>query len=225
MARIAPGLGDRVELLKHLAFDLHVFEHRLDDQIAVREGGQIRIGREQRHCALDLFAREPPLRRRRLVILPNHADAARERFRVQIDQPHRNADRQEVHGDAAAHGACADHADLGDGRGLHRGIETLDFRGLPFRKEQVAQRGRLRSGEQALEFRALDHPAFAEGQCRCLDRADHGIRRLEAEKLACMFFAKGGHGAGIRSDAALAGARQRPQRSELARERRGLLVQ
>ena len=87
-------------------------EHRLDDQVAIGQRLEIERRVQQPHRLFDLLAGHPALGGGRLVILAHHAGAAVERFLRHLDDRHRDAGRQEVHRNAAAHGPGADHADL-----------------------------------------------------------------------------------------------------------------
>ena len=104
-------LGDLVELAENLLLDLHILEHGLDDQVAIGEVLELERRLQQPHRAFDLLGGHPPLGRGRLVILAHHAGAAVERVLRHLDDRHRDAGAEEVHRDAAAHRAGADHAD------------------------------------------------------------------------------------------------------------------
>jgi hypothetical protein len=108
--------------------------------------------------------------------------------------------REEVHRDAAAHCAGADHADLVDGarRGVFR--QSLDLGGLALGEEEILLRLGLGAGHQLHEQLALGEHAFrirlGNG---CLDRADVVFGRLEAAELAGVGLAEFVEHAGVRA--------------------------
>ena len=79
-ARMAPGLRCRIERLEHLLLDLQVLEHRLDDEIRVRDViiGQRAFDQRQAVCRI-LRQLKPPLLQRALVIPLDDAQALVER--------------------------------------------------------------------------------------------------------------------------------------------------
>ena len=89
------GLRDAVERREHLLLDLHVLEHRLDDEIGV---AQIVVGErrpQQRHVPRDAVVREPASLRRALVVRADRRHALVERAGVHLEQHDRNpADRK-----------------------------------------------------------------------------------------------------------------------------------
>ncbi len=105
------GLGDAVELAENLLLDVHVLEHRFDDQIGILQIFQRQRRGQPAHAGFDFLHAEPALLGAVFVIAADDGDAAIERFLLGFDDGDRNADRQEVHRDAAAHGAGADDAD------------------------------------------------------------------------------------------------------------------
>ena len=108
------GLGDLVEPLEHALLDLHVLEHRFDHEVGVGQRLEVERRREPRHPLLDLRHRHAALLGRVLVVPAHDRNAAVERLFRGLDDGHGNAGREEIHRDAAAHRAGADHADLGD---------------------------------------------------------------------------------------------------------------
>ena len=185
LARIAPCLTMPSSLREHVLLDVHVLEHGLDDQVAIRERLEVERAGQQAHALLDVFRLELAALRRRVVVLADHAEAAVERVLLDLDDRHRNADVGEVHRDAAAHRAGADHADLLDRnrRGVVRHVRNLPH--LALGEEHVALRGRLRAGHQLHEQLALGGDALIERQVhRRFDAADVVLGREEAAELA-----------------------------------------
>ena len=110
-----------------------------------------------------------------------------------LDDDDLNADIGEVHGDAAAHGAGTNDADLVDGadRGVVRHVG--DLVGLALGEEVIALGGRLGAHHQLAEQLALGLEAILEGGGvhRSLDALDVGFRRGEAAELAGIGLAEG----------------------------------
>ncbi len=113
VARMAPGLAMASSSSEHVLLDVHALEHRLDDQVAVGQGGEVGRAGEAGHAGLGLLRLGGA---GALVVLADGADALVERLLLDLDHGHGDADVHEVHGDAAAHGAAADDADLLDRR-------------------------------------------------------------------------------------------------------------
>ena len=108
------GLGDLVEFLEHGLLDADFLEYRLDDQVGILE---IVIGHralQHAHALVQFFLGQLALLHAVFVVLADRGHALVQRFLLHFEHRHRNSRIQEVHGDAAAHGAGADHADLGD---------------------------------------------------------------------------------------------------------------
>ncbi|MCY1207008.1 hypothetical protein D9M72_185920 [compost metagenome] len=184
--------GDPVQLAEQLLLDLHVLEHRFDDQVGIGQLLQVQRGREQRHAGLDIGRAQAPLARGIFVVAPDRLQAAVQRLLRGLDDGHGVAGVEEVHGDAAAHGAGADDADAPDrkrGRvGAHIGHVPYLARG----KEVVALRRRLRAVEQFCEQFALALQAgFERLLHRRLDAADIEFGRIEAAKAARVGLAEG----------------------------------
>ena len=175
------GLGDLVELAEQFLLDRHVLEHGLDDQVAVGQRRQVQRGRQRGHALFHVVLRHAALGGGVLVVLADRRGAAVERGLLRFDHGHRDALVEEVHRDAAAHGAGADHAHL-----LHRPRgrafgQAVDLGGLALGEEHVALRLALHAADQLHELFALELLAFVEGQAgRRLDALDAGLGRLEA---------------------------------------------
>ena len=158
------GLGDLVELAENVLLDVHVLEHRLDDEVGVLQVVKAERRGEAAHARFDFLHREAALLGAVLVILADDGDAAVERLLLHFNDRHRNADAEEVHRDAAAHGAGADDADRFDRQRLHVRRQAVDLGGLALGEEDMALGGRLQPAHQLHEFAALDLHAFFEGQ-------------------------------------------------------------
>jgi hypothetical protein len=178
------GFGDAVQAREHVLLDRHLLEHRLDHEIAVREIPERERAREQRHVARHVGgARRAPFRGA-LVVAADHADAAIERLARSLDQHHRDAGREEIHRDAAAHGAGTDHADACDGPGRHVGGNTGNLRRPALGEEGVALRRGLRAVQQFAKQALFLRDPGVEGQVHGrLDGADRVLRREETAEL------------------------------------------
>src|SRR5690606_16191399 len=157
-------LTDPVEFGENLFLHIHIFEDRLDNDIGI--ANILKIGRacKERHIAVHLLLREAALGDRRRIILADDIDTAVKRLLRRLDDGHRNAGLQEIHGNAAAHGAGADDArgfDV-DKRGIRRDIG--DFRGLPLGEEDILLRLRLLAGEEFKEQLPLTREGLRERQ-------------------------------------------------------------
>ena len=149
VARIAPCFDDAVELAEHVLLHIHVLEDRFDDEIAIREILELERAFEERHALLDVVHRETAALCAALVVLANDVEAAIERILLRLDDRHGDADIGEVHGNAAAHRAGADDADLPDrdDRRVFRHIGNLPH--LSLGEEHIALRRRLRRRSSA----------------------------------------------------------------------------
>ena len=154
------GLGDLVEPAEHLLLHVHVLVHRLDDEVAVGERGEIERRRQQPHGLGHLLFGQLPLRRAGLVILAHQAGAAVERLVAHLDDRHGDARRQEVHRNAAAHRAGADHSDLADRARFGVFGQAIDLGRLALGEEEIALRRRLLAAHQLHEQFALFDNAF-----------------------------------------------------------------
>ncbi len=184
-------LDDLVELAEHVLLHVHVLEHGFDDQVAVGELLQLERAGQQAHALLDVFRLELAALRGGLVVLADHAQAALQRFLFGLHDGDGDADVREVHRDAAAHGAGADDADLGDRQRRRVGRHIRNLPHFALGEEHVALRGRLHAAHQLLEQRALDLHAFIERQIHCgFDGADVVFGSEEATELASVGFAE-----------------------------------
>ncbi len=136
---------------------------------------------QQPHARLDVGLAHAALLGGVLVILADHAEPAVERRLLSFDDRHGDADVEEIHRDAAAHRAGADHADLLDGQRRRVVGDIGDLPDLALGEEHVALRLRLRRRQQFQKRRALALDAFVERQFdRVADRADRALPGLEA---------------------------------------------
>jgi len=169
-------LAHAVELLEYLLLDAHVLEHGFDHQVHIRQVGIVQRGLQQRHARVELVLRELALLERVLVVLADGADAALQRFGLGLQHDDGDAGIEEVHRDAAPHGARADDAHLDDGAHGCVGRHVADFAGSTFGGKHMAQRarfGRLHQGQEAFAFDLL---AFIEGLVR---GSGHGFQALQ----------------------------------------------
>ena len=114
VASIAPGFATRVELGEDLLLQLHALEHGFDDRRRWRPGRRTRSvplinARRRAFSAASMRPRLTMLSK----VSSTVAEPAVERGLVDVEQRHGNAGVGERDGDAAAHGAGADHAGAG----------------------------------------------------------------------------------------------------------------
>ena len=173
-------LGDLVELREDLLLDIHFLEHRLDDEVGVRDVVHIGAAGQQAHALLDVGLGHPAAGHRDVVVLLDRPEAAIQRLLRGLDDGDRDAGIGEVHRNAAAHGSGTDDGDLLD-RARFRALRHVEhLGGLALGEEQVALRLRLIAGHELHERIALALQAFLERQLeRQLHRLDAGVRRLE----------------------------------------------
>ena len=143
------GLHHPVQLLEHSRLHAHVFKHRLNHQIGLRQIVVAQRGAQQSHALLQRLGLELALADLRLVIAAHGGHATLQRLKLQFQHLHRDTRVQKIHGDAAAHGARADdgHRRHGAQRRVRGQIRNLGRRTLT--EKQVAQRPALRRGHQA----------------------------------------------------------------------------
>ena len=107
-ARTQSGRVTRAELRERRLLQVHVLEHRLDDDVDLVEAVVAGRRRDERHRLLDLLGGHLALRHRDFVVLADRRQAALERRLVDFLQQHRDAGVRVGHRDAAAHRAGAD---------------------------------------------------------------------------------------------------------------------
>ena len=143
LARMAPGLQILSSSREDLLLQRHAFEDRFDDHVGLLEAVVGERGRDQRHALVHQLLREAAALHGVFVILADGGHAAVERCLSVSFSSTGNAGIGEVHGDAAAHGACADHrrAIYWDRRRFFRDVGDLGHFALA--EENVDQRLRL----------------------------------------------------------------------------------
>ena len=135
---------------------------------AIRACGLVRGERAARGCAA--------------IMRGHRVEAARERRVVGLDHLHGDAGIGEAHGDAAAHGAGADHRGAPDFGGLGGG-DLGKLRRLALGKEDVALRLRLLARDELEKQRALARQRpFDRRRERAAQRLDGRGRRLAAAR-------------------------------------------
>ena len=121
---------------------------------------------------------------RHLVVLLDRRHAALERGLVVLDDRHRNADIGEVHRDAAAHRAGADHGRALDLARRDVLADARDLRGLALGEEDMALRLRLVADDQLHEeARALSSAPRRSAYRASAHRLDRGGGRMQAARL------------------------------------------
>ena len=186
-------LGVGIERGKYLFLHRHGFEHRLDDQIGILDVFEPDHAGDQRHAFGRRIGRQTATRRTGLIVLLHDAEAALQRLFAGFDQRHRNAGIGKRHRDTAAHGAGADHRNLGDWTRLGAFRHARDLGGFTLGKERVALRLGLIADHQFEKAVALALHALIKRQIdRGADRISAGERRLKAPRL----LGHRGHGIG-----------------------------
>ncbi len=184
-ARIAPWLGDLVELAENLLLDLHILEHRLDDQIAIGQRIEIQTGAEQPHACFDIRLRHAALLGGAFIVAADRAEAAIQRFPCRFHDRDRNSGVEKIHRNAAAHRAGADDADFPD-RQRRRVVRYVgDLPRLALGKKHVTLGARLIGGNEIDKSLALELHAFVERQVDGgLDGPDRRFPGFEAAEFA-----------------------------------------
>ncbi|MNZ72476.1 hypothetical protein D3C78_908550 [compost metagenome] len=173
------GLAHLVEGAEHLLLDRQVLEHGLDHQVGVGQVGVVEGALQQFHALLQLRFGQLAALDADLVVLADLRQAAIQRLGLLLQQLHRNADVGEVHGDAAAHGAGADHRDLADRAERGSGIHSRNPSRFAFGEEHMALGNRLRGALGLPEQLALAGQAFVQRQrAGGLYRGQYPIGRL-----------------------------------------------
>ena len=175
------GLADRIEPREDLLLEVHLLEHRLDDDVGVLDVGVVGGAADQEHARIHVLLGDAAARDAALVILADHGEALVQRLRVGLQHAHGNAGVGEVHGDAAAHGAAAD--DRGRLDGLHGriGRHVGNLGGLALGEEGVALALGLLGADAFDEELALLLHALVEGEGeRVLHALDAARRRDHA---------------------------------------------
>ena len=128
-------LADFAQLAADLLLQAEILEHRLDHQIAITKVGMGQTALKQSHALGHLVGGHFAPGGAGLVIAPHDAQPAVQRLGADLHQAHGDPGIGEVHGDAAAHGAGADDANLSDMSQNHssfisKGIQSVFAAGL-----------------------------------------------------------------------------------------------
>ena len=176
------GLCDPVEVGEDALLEVHLLEHRLDDEVGVAASASKSVEPVMRRdAAVALLLGQPAARDRAGVVLPDRRKAAVERVLRGLDDRHRDAGIGEVHGDAAAHGAGADDAALADLARLHAGRHVRHLLGLALGEEDVALGARFLARQELHEQLELARLALAERLVEAVaHRFDAGRDRAQA---------------------------------------------
>jgi signal transduction histidine kinase/CheY-like chemotaxis protein len=178
------GPGHPVQTREHLLLEGHLLEDGFDHEVGIGHRADVGGALDEPHALLDVLSGEPPLAGRGLVILAHHAQTPLQRVPGHLDHRDRDAGVGEAHGDAAPHGAGADHRHLADLAGRRVGRDVGDLGRLALGEEKVALGLGLRRDQQLLEQLALPGQALVEGQVDGgLDGLDAGLRGPEAPRL------------------------------------------
>ena len=143
------GLHHPVQLFEYCGLDAHVFKHRLNHQIGLRQVLVLQRGAQQSHALLQRLGLELALADLRLVVAAHGGHAALQRLKLQFQHLHGDTGVQKIHGDAAAHGSRADDGYRRDRAQRSIGGTIRNFGSRALTEKQVAQRPALRRGHQA----------------------------------------------------------------------------
>ncbi|MNM80049.1 hypothetical protein D3C81_919990 [compost metagenome] len=157
-------LAHPVEGAEHLLLDFQFLEDRLDHQVGVGQVGVIEGAGEQVHALANLLGAQLAALQAARVVLVDPFQPAIQGIALAFQDGHRDAGVEEVHGDAAAHGAGADHRDLPDRAQLGGGVDTRHLAGLALGDEYMTQGGRLKRFLGLPEQRLLASQAILERQ-------------------------------------------------------------
>ncbi len=124
------GLHDAIEIGEYLFLDIHVLEHRLNDQVAIGEALHVERALEPGHASLDLVLRKAALVGATLVVAPDDSESPVERFLLGLEDADLEPSRSKIHRNAAAHRAGADNADRLDRAPLCAGRDVRHFPSL-----------------------------------------------------------------------------------------------
>mmetsp|Transcript_21061 Transcript_21061/g.81577 ORF Transcript_21061/g.81577 Transcript_21061/m.81577 type:complete len:639 (-) Transcript_21061:1062-2978(-) len=174
------GLGDGVELLEHRLLDADLLEHRLDDQVAVLEVVVAQRRAQQGHALGVLVFLQLALLDLGFVVLLDRGHATVEGFLLGLQDRDRQSGVQEIHRDAAAHGAGADDTDLGDAAQRRVLGHVGDLAGHALGEEQVAQGLGLGRQHQRGEALALGPHTLVELQ---VHRTGHGLQAAQRRRV------------------------------------------
>ena len=105
---------DSVKFGEHLLLDIHVLEHRLDDEVGAGGFGKTDPAADTANASLGFRIGHAALGAARLYLFAAIVDRLVPRLVIHLDQPHREAALGEGEGDASTHGAAADDGHVGD---------------------------------------------------------------------------------------------------------------
>ena len=184
-------LADRIQLGEDVLLDVHPLEHRLDHHIDTGKGVHIQRAGDQAHALFHVGRSDAAARRRSLIVLANNVKATVEGGLLQLDDRHRNTGIGEIHGDAAAHGACAQDADGIDGNQGRIVGYIGDLVCLALGEKAVALRRALLTCHQLHEKSSLGLQALLEGLVhRSLDTANVPLGSHKAAEFSGVGFAE-----------------------------------
>ena len=98
--RLIPGdadFSDLVELTKDGLLNVHIFEYRLNNQIAVSQSGQLQRGGIAVHADIDFFLREASAISAALIILADSCQPAVKGLLLRLNDGHWKTGGREVH--------------------------------------------------------------------------------------------------------------------------------
>ena len=166
--------ADLVELLEHLVLDFHLLEDRLDHQVGLSQvavvGGPANTADPSRAFVVG----KPAFGERFLVGRADFREAAVQRLLRLVDHHRGNPGIREGHGDAAAHGAEADHAHPANGPHGRALLELAGLLRLALGEEHVPQGPRLLAAQELEEGFAFQPQGLVE---RKGHRPLHAIER------------------------------------------------
>ena len=136
-------LTDCIELRKNFFLQLEILEYRFNHEVNI---GEIRIvcrPADRAHALLHLRLGQLAFFHRDCVVLLDNAQAASERFVIDLNHDSGDADVGEAHRDTTAHRAAANDCDFFDVAQWSVTREVFDFRRLTLGKENVSHSRRL----------------------------------------------------------------------------------
>ena len=131
--------ADAVEFLEYGFLDIHVLEYSLNHEVFMSQVFVTERGLEQCSQGLGLFWFHLALRNALSKVVGDVFSTPIQRLLLGLQQCYRNARQQEVDGDAAAHGACANDSDAGNGPRLCFRRNPFDLRSFAFGQKQMSQ--------------------------------------------------------------------------------------
>src|SRR5579864_2520485 len=148
--------GHAIELGEDLFLNLHILEHRLDDDVRRVELAIIAGPLDEGAGPIGPLGWHAAARHRSRIIPGDYAESALQRFGRELEQPHRDAGVREIHGNTAAHRARTDHRGAAHSQGLYLRTDAGDLARLALGEEHVRERAALRAVAALDEMLALD---------------------------------------------------------------------